>query len=126
MSDIDDIIGGGILDYVRSLKESGVVRHLGFSSHTPAVANKLIDMGCFDMMMFSITPAYDFEFGGELGIGSVGERAELFRRCFPSFPRPVRKTTTRSSAALPLSRQSETAYTATTVSPALPGLTSAS
>ena len=81
MSDIDDIIGGGILDYVRSLKEAGVVRHLGFSSHTPAVANKLIDMGCFDMMMFSINPAYDLEFGDELGIGSVGERAELFRRC---------------------------------------------
>lgn len=86
MSDIDDIIGGGILDYVRSLKEAGVVRHLGFSSHTPAVANKLIDMGGFDMMMFSINPAYDLEFGDELGIGSVGERAELFLRCFPSFP----------------------------------------
>ena len=33
------------------------------------------------MMMFSINPAYDFECGDEYGIGSVNERAGLFRRC---------------------------------------------
>lgn len=33
------------------------------------------------MMMFSINPAYDFEKGDELGIGTVRERAALFRRC---------------------------------------------
>lgn len=32
-------------------------------------------------MMFSINPAYDLEQGDEYGIGSVSERAELFRRC---------------------------------------------
>lgn len=49
--------------------------------HTPCVANKLLDMGIFDMMMFSINPAYDLEKGDEYGIGTTNERAELFRRC---------------------------------------------
>lgn len=81
MNDINDIIKGGILDYARSLKEAGVVRHLGFSSHTPAVSNRLIDMGLFDMIMFSTNPAYDLGLGDEYGIGTVEERTELFRRC---------------------------------------------
>ena len=33
------------------------------------------------MMMFSINPAYDLECGDEYGIGTVAERAALFRRC---------------------------------------------
>ncbi len=80
-SDVNDIYENGIFDYVSQLKKSGVVRHMGFSSHTPSVARKLIDTGAMDMMMFSINPAYDFERGDELGIGSNGERAALFRRC---------------------------------------------
>ncbi len=79
--DIDDIISNGILDYVKQLKKSGAVRHLGFSSHTPSVAQKLLDMGIFDIMMFSINPAYDLEKGDEYGVGKTNERAELFRRC---------------------------------------------
>lgn len=80
-SDFDDIEKNGILDYVKELKQSGVVRHIGFSSHTPGVAHKLLDTGIADMMMFSINPAYDLECGDEFGIGTTNERAELFRRC---------------------------------------------
>lgn len=54
--------------------------HLGFSSHTPAVAQRLLDTGLMDMMMFSINPAYDLEQGDEFALGSSGERAALFRR----------------------------------------------
>ena len=79
--DIDDIINNGIFDYVKDLKEKGIVRHIGFSSHTPSVAEKLLDMGFADMMMFSINPAYDMEKGDEYGIGTTEERAKLFRRC---------------------------------------------
>lgn len=79
--DIDDIISGGILDFVKKLKSDGVVHHLGFSSHTPSVAEKLLDMGIFDIMMFSINPAYDLEKGDEYGIGKTNERARLFKRC---------------------------------------------
>jgi len=71
----------GVLDYLKELKNQKVVRHIGFSSHTPKVANRIIDTGLVDMMMFSINPAYDFEKGDEYGIGSVKERFELFKRC---------------------------------------------
>ena len=80
-SDFQDIIKNGILDFVKDLKDKGVVRHIGFSSHTPSVANKLLDTGIMDLMMFSINPAYDLECGDEYGIGTTNERAELFRRC---------------------------------------------
>lgn len=80
-SDFEDIKRNKILDYVKSLKEKGIVKHIGFSSHTPSVAHKLLDTGIMDMMMFSINPAYDLECGDEYGIGSTNERAELFRRC---------------------------------------------
>ena len=80
-SDFDGLVQNGILDYIREQKAAGRVRHIGFSSHTPSVANRVLDTGLIDLMMFSINPAYDLEQGDELGIGSVSERAELFRRC---------------------------------------------
>ena len=72
---------GGIFDYVKRLKSDGVIRHIGFSSHSPEVANIILDTGLVDMMMFSLNPAYDFEKGDEYGIGSLAERASLLRRC---------------------------------------------
>lgn len=81
MNDLDEIEANGIFDYLKELKSQGIVRHIGFSSHTPAVANRLIDTGLIDMMLFSINAAYDYEKGDEYGIGTVSERANLFRRC---------------------------------------------
>lgn len=81
LSDWEDIQRSGILAYVQGLKEQGVVRHLGFSSHTPAVAHRLLDTGLMDMMLFSVNPAYDLERGDEYGIGTAAERAQLMRRC---------------------------------------------
>ncbi len=80
-ADFDRLIEIGLLDYLKSLKAQGTVHHLGFSSHTPRVANRILDTGLMDMMMFSINPAYDFEKGDEYGIGSVSERVALFQRC---------------------------------------------
>ena len=79
--DFEEIKRNGILDYVKELKEMGIVRHIGLSSHTPSVAHKVIDTGIIDIFMFSINPAYDLECGDEYGIGSTNERAELLRRC---------------------------------------------
>ena len=80
-ADFDALIEAGILDYVKEQKAAGRVRRIGFSSHTPSVANRVLDTGRIDMMMFSINPAYDLERGDELGIGSTSERAALLRRC---------------------------------------------
>lgn len=79
-NDFLEIQKNGILDFLVDLKAKGVVHHIGFSSHTPSVANKLLDTGLVDMMMFSINPAYDMECGDEYGIGLSTERAALFRR----------------------------------------------
>ena len=80
-ADFDKLAKIGVLDYLKELKAQGGVRHIGFSSHTPSVANRIIDTGLVDMMMFSINPAYDFEMGDEYGIGTVSERFQLFKRC---------------------------------------------
>ncbi len=79
--DFDKLVEIGLVDYLKELKAQGTVRHIGFSSHTPSVANRILDTGLMDMMMFSINPAYDFEKGDEYGIGSVKERMDLFQRC---------------------------------------------
>lgn len=80
-ADFDKLVQIGLLDYLKELKRQGTVHHIGFSSHTPSVANRILDTGLVDMMMFSINPAYDFEKGDEYGIGTVGERFQLFQRC---------------------------------------------
>lgn len=79
--DFDKLVEIGVLDYLKELKAQGTVRHIGLSSHTPSVANRIMDTGLIDMIMFSLNPAYDFEKGDDYGVGSVGERFELFRRC---------------------------------------------
>ncbi len=79
--DLADIEKNGILDYLTAQKEAGVVWHLGFSSHTPSVSRRLLDTGLFDLVMFSLNPAYDLEKGDEYGIGSTAEPAAFFRRC---------------------------------------------
>ncbi len=79
--DFEKLMDIGLFDYLKELKEQEIIHHIGFSSHTPDVANRIIDTGIVDMMMFSINPAYDFEKGDEYGIGSVAERRELFNRC---------------------------------------------
>ena len=60
----------GILDYIYELKKSGVVRHIGLSSHTPAVIQKILDEVGADLLMFSINPAYDSG-EGEYAKGSL-------------------------------------------------------
>ena len=49
----------GIIDYVLDLKQQGVIRAIGTSSHNPVVARKVLETGIVDLMMFSINPAFD-------------------------------------------------------------------
>ena len=59
VSDWDAIVNGPYLDYVKSLRASGAVRHLGLSTHNPIVAKKAAESGIVEMMLFSINPAFD-------------------------------------------------------------------
>lgn len=81
MDDYEELVNSGVLDYLKELKSKGIVHHIGFSSHTPSVANKILDTGLVDLFMFSINAGYDYEKGDELGIGSTSERLALFKRC---------------------------------------------
>lgn len=70
----------GVLDYLLEMKKSGVVRHIGLSTHTPELAGRILDSGIVEQMMLSINPAYDYQHG-EYAAGSAGERMDLYRRC---------------------------------------------
>ena len=80
-ADLHHVMNGGILEYVQKLKQNGVVRHIGLSSHTPEVVCQVLDAKILDMLMFSINPAYDYSHEGDYAIGSVEERLNLYRRC---------------------------------------------
>lgn len=79
-ADLEKAFSQGTVDRLKALKEAGVVRHIGLSSHTPKIVDKLLDTGILDMVMFSINPAYDYRHG-EYAIGEVDERMALYRRC---------------------------------------------
>lgn len=78
--DLEQVMSGRLWDYMKALKAEGKIHHLGFSSHNPDTARRLLDTGLVDMMMFSINPAYDYQ-RGDYAIGKVAERARLYREC---------------------------------------------
>lgn len=55
----NQIYSNGIVDYVLELKEKGIIRAIGTSSHQPEIAKKVLETGIVDLMMFSINPAFD-------------------------------------------------------------------
>ena len=80
ISDLEQVKQAGIIGYLQKLKQQGVVRHIGLSSHTPELVNHVLDMGILDILMFSINPGYDYRHG-DYAIGDAQERLELYRRC---------------------------------------------
>ncbi len=58
-ADFETMERNGVIDYALELKASGAIRALGFSSHEPVSARKLVQTGLFDVVMFSVNPAYD-------------------------------------------------------------------
>ena len=79
-TDLKAYVKNGVLDFLQDMKAQGVVKHIGLSTHSPALANEVLDMGIIDMMMFSINPMYDYG-QGDYSIGSGSERYELYTRC---------------------------------------------
>lgn len=78
-ADLNKVKENGILDYILELKEKGIIRHIGLSTHNPDLANKVFDLDILDMMMFSINPAYDYHHGS-YAIGNTDERMKLYQR----------------------------------------------
>lgn len=57
--DFKKIFDGGIADYAQRLKQNGDIRHIGFGSHNPVIATKVVGTGLPEIMMFSINLAFD-------------------------------------------------------------------
>lgn len=79
-SDWEEYIENGILDYIKELKNEGIVKHIGVSSHTPSLLQKILNTGLIDMVMFSINPGYDYH-QGDYANGNINERFGLYKRC---------------------------------------------
>lgn len=79
-ADLEKYERNGVLQFLLDMKSQGVVKRIGLSTHAPALAGKVLDMGIIDMMMFSINPMYDYG-QGDYSIGSGSERYDLYTRC---------------------------------------------
>ena len=93
-SDYNVLIEKGFFQYAKELKQQGIIRQIGMSSHNPRVALKAIEDGYLDMLMFSINPAWDLEKGSanikqlrvfsamqEAGLGVDPDREKLYQSC---------------------------------------------
>ena len=92
--DYKNIFETELVNYVEMLKKQGDIHHIGFSSHNPKIAIKVIQTGLPEMMLFSINPAFDMlpteayvfdhidkGFGAELFRGIDPGRSELYKLC---------------------------------------------
>ena len=61
LSDWQDILDKGVLDYAETLKNEGKIGHIGLSSHNPIVARKAVETGKIEVLMFSVNPCYDLQ-----------------------------------------------------------------
>jgi predicted aldo/keto reductase-like oxidoreductase len=57
--DFSVIFNGEMIEYAKMLKEKGVIRSIGLSTHNPDVAFMAVATGLVDVILFSINPAYD-------------------------------------------------------------------
>jgi len=92
--DYKNVFETDFVKYVEHLKKQGYIGHIGFSSHNPETAIKVINTGLPEMLMFSINPAFDMlpseeyvlnhfqnGFDPELFRGIDPKRAELYKLC---------------------------------------------
>jgi predicted aldo/keto reductase-like oxidoreductase len=92
--DYKQVFESEVVAYAQKLKQNGDIGHIGFSSHNPVTAMKVIETGLVEVMMFSINPAFDMlpeeqyvfdhfdsGFGAELFRGIDPTRAALYKLC---------------------------------------------
>lgn len=86
----NDIVNGEFYQYVLELKKQGKIRHIGMSTHNPAVAQAVAESGICEMILFSLNPAYDMLpadveiWDGDFSKASGGinpDRAKLYQTC---------------------------------------------
>ena len=86
-------MNGPFIEYVKELKATGKIHHIGISTHNTRIARKSVESGLIDVILFSLNPAYDLlpatenideffaeEYDASLS-GIDAERAELYKIC---------------------------------------------
>ncbi len=56
---LEKVLQNGVADYAHRLKQQGVIRHVGATSHNPLIARKMVETGLIETLMFSVNPAFD-------------------------------------------------------------------
>ncbi len=92
-ADWDAAMDGPYIEYVKRLKAQGKIRHIGMSTHNPAMAKKAAEHGLVEAILFSVNPAFDllpptddiddyFVDEYQAGLGGIDPvRAELYKLC---------------------------------------------
>ena len=91
-ADYQAVFQTGLIEYVQQLKKRGDIGHIGFSSHNPAIARRVVETGLVETMMFSINLAFDlypagkdvldfFEEGIQTGMFRDPKRTALYTLC---------------------------------------------
>ncbi|MCB2292344.1 aldo/keto reductase [Clostridium algoriphilum] len=57
--DFDNIFNGEIIKYAKELKEKGIIKSIGLSTHNTDIAFRAVETGIVDVILFSINAAYD-------------------------------------------------------------------
>ena len=92
--DYHDVFDTGFAKYAEHLKKQGDIGHIGFSSHNPETAAKVIATGLPELMLFSINPVFDMlppdkyiieqyheGIDSQMLSGPEPGRAELYKLC---------------------------------------------
>ena len=77
--DYDDVFNSNIIEYAMDLKEKGIVRHLGASSHNVETATRVINTGLIDLIMFPVNAAFDVINANGDNVDLMEEKANLIK-----------------------------------------------
>ena len=95
IEDWNNLQDSEFMEYVMGLKETGVIHHIGLSSHNPETARIAVQSGLVEMLLFSVNPAFDMlpadedldellseEYRYQQNLSGIhADRAELYRVC---------------------------------------------
>lgn len=89
----NSVMNGEFIEYVHELREKGIIKHIGLSTHNPVIGKLAVETGFIEMILFSINPAFDMRpateelesmFGGydqDQLSGIDPERARFYQMC---------------------------------------------
>lgn len=93
LEDWNNVMSGEFIEYVHELRDKGVIKHIGLSTHNPVIGKLAVETGFIEMILFSINPAFDMRpatenlesmFGGydkDQLSGIDPDRARFYQMC---------------------------------------------